>query len=226
MQRVGEPHLAQRVLVLVEGEPVEAHGDAATALDEFGNRRDAGTDDQVRTGVDDDGRAAFGEQLHFVRAQIDAMRERHSFVQQPDLVKIMHDTLRECTVGPGALVLRLQQMHVHPPARPRRGFANKPQHRVGTPLYASRPVLHGDAVAFDLGGHRLDHRHLIGRRQRLAQEAPRHAFASGRRQLRQQRLMWIVDQRIEITAVDRQCHANADIAGRFRHDLRFGRKIG
>ena len=54
--KMRKPHLAQRVVVLVERRAVEPERDAAAALDHLRQRRDAGAQMQVRAGVDRDRR--------------------------------------------------------------------------------------------------------------------------------------------------------------------------
>ena len=78
VQQVGEPHLAQRVVVLVERRAVEPERDAAAVLDHLGERRDAGAQMQVRRGVDRDGGAALGDQLEILRPRPGAMRQREA----------------------------------------------------------------------------------------------------------------------------------------------------
>ena len=209
---VEQPHFPQGVLVLVEGQPVETHGEAAAAAQHLADRRQSGADDEVRARVDDDGGAARGDQVHLVGPQPDAMRERDPLVDEADLVQIAHDALREGAIGPIALVARFEQVHVHAASAPLRRRADPAQHLVAAPLHAGRSVLDGDAGALDIGGDRLDHGHLLGGRHRRAQQASRDAGAGRGRERGQQRLVRVVDQRIEVAAMHGERDVDADIA--------------
>ena len=79
---------------------------------------------------------------------------------------------------------------------------------------------------FDVGRHRLDHRHLLGGWQRRPQKPPRDASAGRGRKLREQRLMRIVDQRIHVAAMHGKPDMHADIPGRLCDRARLGRKVG
>jgi hypothetical protein len=54
VQVVEQAHLAQGVIVFIEGAAVQSHGDLAAAFQHLGHRRDAGAQAQVGTGVDRD----------------------------------------------------------------------------------------------------------------------------------------------------------------------------
>ena len=127
VQQVGEPHLAQRVVVLVERRAVEAERHAAAALDHLLERRDAGAQMQVRAGVDRDGRAALGDQLQFVGPRPGAMRERQPRAEEADAVEEFHDAAGIIGVGPGALGAGFQQMHVDAAAGRARRRARSPR---------------------------------------------------------------------------------------------------
>ena len=79
---------------------------------------------------------------------------------------------------------------------------------------------------FDVGRHRLDHRHLLGRRQRRPQKPPRDAGAGVGRQLRKKLLVRIVDQRIAVAALHRERDMHADVARRLGDRARLGRIVG
>ena len=107
-----QPHLAQHVVVLVERQPIDADRDGAAALVRGGDRREAGAQMHIGREIGDDARAGGRDHLDLVGAGVDAMRQRQPLRQEADVMEIADDTVGKMLVRPGALIDRLQQMHV------------------------------------------------------------------------------------------------------------------
>ena len=223
---VGQAHLAKGILVLVECKAIQPHGDPAASREHLTHRGDARTHDHVGARVGDDGRAAFRDEVHFVRSKVDAMRERDPLVHEPYLIEVVEDAFGKSMIRPPTLIARFQQMHVDPSVRRRRCDADATQHLIRAPLNARWPILHADARALDIRGHRLHHRDLLRGWKRFSQEAARDARTGLRRQGRQQAVMRIVNQRIHVPAMDGQRHVYADVPGGLRNGACFRGKIG
>ena len=116
VQEMAEPHFAQNIVVLVERRSVDAERDAAAAPDRLADRRDAGAQMQVGARIGGDDGAGARDDVEFVRARIDAMGERQALGQQAELVEMRQQAVGIGGVGEGALIDRLQQMHVDAPA--------------------------------------------------------------------------------------------------------------
>ena len=156
MKEMSEPHLAHDVVVLVEGRGVDAERDAATAPQRLRNRRDAALEMQVRARIGGDDRARGRDRVEFVGPRMDAMGERQARREQAERLQALDDAFRIGAVGEGALIARLQQMHVHAPPGLARRFGDSGEERVRTPLRAARPELDRKELALRLGGDRLD----------------------------------------------------------------------
>jgi hypothetical protein len=139
---------------------------------------------------------------------------------------MMYDAIRIGAVRPGALIARLQEMHVDAAAGARRCLRNPFEHFVSAPLHAGRSVLHGDALPFDLGGDCFHHADLFAGGNRRTQESAGDARAGRRRQVMQQLVMRTVNDRIAVAAMNGECDAQADIARCLGYSFGLGRKIG
>ena len=226
MQQMVEPHLAQRVLVLVEGHAVEPDGHAHAAPDHLAHRRDPRGEAEIGAGVGDDRHAALGQQLHLVGAQPHAMRDRQARREQADLVEPAQHPLRERRIRPAPLGLSLKKMHVDAPARRRRALGDQLQKRLRAPLHARGPELHAHQIALGRLRDGLDQRHLLGGRRSGAQEAALDASRGLGREPRHHRLLIGIDERVDVAQLHREADAQAHIARGLRHRLRFGGEVG
>ena len=155
------------------------------------------------------------------------MRKRQARAEQPDRVEIIDDAVREIRIGPGALITRLQQMHVDAPPGSRRGFRDRFEQRRCRPLHAVRPILHVEHRTMRGRGNRIDERELFRRpamARRMNRAVDLGAGIGGQRV--EDRLGRAIDQRIAVAHRHRKADTHADVARGPRHFLRLGRKIG
>ena len=161
MKKVAEAHLAQNVVVLVESGGVNAERNATAAPHRFRNRSDPASQMQIRAWVCRDDRARGGDRVELFWPRVDAMGERQARRQEPKPFQALHDTLRVCAVGEGALIASLQQMHIDAPPGPPRRLGDRREQRVGAPLRTVGPELHAKGGALHCRRDRLDARDLI-----------------------------------------------------------------
>ena len=81
VQEVKQAHLAQGVVILVQGEAVDAESHAAAAGDHVGHWGDAEPDPEVGTRVDGDRHAPCGQQ-EFVGFRVCAVRQSEARVSR------------------------------------------------------------------------------------------------------------------------------------------------
>jgi hypothetical protein len=144
MRHLHEAHFADRVVVLVEGDAVDADGDRAAAAMCIGNRSETGMQMQIGAEIRHDGRAGLGDHVEFVRPGMDAMRQCQAVGQQADIFQVAHNAARKGAVGPLPLIDGLEQMHVDAPAGGGGSFGDGFEQRRRAPLDAGRTVLHID----------------------------------------------------------------------------------
>ena len=70
------------------------------------------------------------------------MRQREARGQQPEGVEVIDHAVRMGRVGPGALIPRLQEVHVDAAATALRLLGDRRQQCVAAPLHAIGPELH------------------------------------------------------------------------------------
>ena len=226
MQQMRQPHLAQRIVVLVERRAVEAERHAAAALHHLLERRDARPQMQVRAGVDRDRRATRGDQFQLVGPRPGAMGERQPRAEEADPVEEFQDPAGIVGVEPRALGAGLQQMHVDAAAGALRRVRDRLQKLVRAPLHRLRAVLH---VEHRIGrglGHRIDQCDLLLDRKRRAQIPLLDLRAGLRRKRGEDRLRRPVNQRVAVAHRHRKADPHADIARRARDLGHLGRQIG
>ena len=227
MQQIGEPHFAQRVVVLVERRAIEPERDAAAAPDHLRQRRDAGAQMQVRRGVDRNGDAALREQLQFIRPRPGAMRQRErarsGSRSSRDSARCRREIHDRPSRADSASPADACGCAGRSPPRPRRRLE-----QFVACTTAPRP---------DRTAHRRSRSGTRPRRRRPARSAPctgnglrmkRRVDLGTRlgRQRREDRLGRAVDQRIAVAQRRREADAHADIGGRARDLLRLGHIIG
>ena len=225
MQQMREPHLAQRIVVLVERRAVETERDAAAAFDHLLQRRDARPQMQVRAGVDRDRRTALGDQLQLFGPRPGAMRERQPRTEEADPVEEFEDAARIVGVEPRALGAGFEQVHVNAATGALRRVGNRFKQFVRAPLHRLRTILHVEHRIGRGRGHRIDQCDLLFDRKRRAQ-IPLLDLRVGRRRKRgEDRLRRPVNQRVTVAHRDRKAHPHADIARRARDLGHLGRQI-
>ena len=74
MQKLGQAHLAQPVIVVVDRCGVEPEREINPGLDQIGDRRDAGPQSQIRTRIDRQDHAPLRQDVAFGGAQPHAVR--------------------------------------------------------------------------------------------------------------------------------------------------------
>jgi hypothetical protein len=141
------------------------------------------------------------------------MGERQALRQQPDIAQMPDDALRIGGVGKAALINRLEEMHMHAPARPRGSFGDGAQQFVRTPLRPIGAELNLEGRALDCGGDRLDACDLFAGARHGAEELRLDDAARLGRQAREHRLGRSVDQRIAVAHEQSEGDADADIGG-------------
>ena len=218
---MAEPHLAQDVVVLVESRRVDAERDPAAAPDRLGDGRDAAGEMQVGARVGGDDRAGRGDRVEIFAPRPDAMGERQTRREQPERLQALDRALGIDAVGESALIARLEQVHVHSPARFARAFGDRGEHFVRAPLRAVRPELDGKRGALDRRRDRLDPGDLILDARRRREELRLDHGARGLGQPVQYAVGGAVDQRIAVAHEDRERDADADLRRRPRHLARF-----
>ena len=166
-----EPHLAQDVVVLVEGGGVDAERDAAAAPQRLADRRDPRAQMEVGAGVGRDDRAGAGDRVEFVGARVDAMRQRQPRREQAEHFEARDDALGIGGVREGALIAGLQQVHVNAPAGALEASAIARKQFVRAPLRAVGAELHGESRALDRRRDRLDASDLLGRARQRRKES-------------------------------------------------------
>ena len=141
MKKMAEAQFAQGIIILVERGSVDSGCDMSATLESFGYRSNSGAKVQIGTGVGDDGGARARNQVEFIGARVNAMRQRQPRRKQADVFQKRQNARRAPEVGVGALVFCLEKVHMHSSAVARRGFCNTAQQRIRAPLNTGQPIL-------------------------------------------------------------------------------------
>ena len=75
MQGPKQPDFAERIIILIKGLAINAHRHLAAALQHLGNRRDTGTECEVRRCIGDDSAAGLSDHFQLIGLGPNAMRQ-------------------------------------------------------------------------------------------------------------------------------------------------------
>ena len=80
MGKLYEPHLTDRIVILIERQAIDADGDRTAASMRVSNRCEAGVEMQIGAEIGDDACTGGGDHVELVRPRMNAMRERQPVV--------------------------------------------------------------------------------------------------------------------------------------------------
>ena len=105
MQEPKQPDLTQRVVIFIEGLPINTHRHLAPALQHLSHRRNPLTPRQVGRCMSEDGAARFGDQFQFFLLRPCAMCERQAWREQTNFLPTPQHPRGIRPIRPVALIL-------------------------------------------------------------------------------------------------------------------------
>ena len=214
MQQPAQAQLAQHVVIVVEGEPVEAEPEPQVAGHEIRDRRLPGAEAQVGAGVDRDGHAPLGQQFAFAAPQPHAVRQREPWRQEADTVEPGEVFPLVFAVGPFALVAGLQAVHVQAPAGAGGFLGRRLEQPARHESVAVGPELDLDRGILARVCRRMDERHLVLQRRRCERPLPSDRLAVRAAGLFEEALVAAVGEPAAVAQRHDEGEADADVARR------------